>query len=346
MEWAVLYPKKFGVFYDFRNPAAWRQPWNERYRQILSQISWVDAELPFDEISLSEHHFVDDGYSPSVLALAAAVAMRTTRVGIVTNILQLPLHHPLRVAEDSLTVDILSEGRFRLGVAAGYREPEFAGFGTATRDRASRMDQALEILRLAFSGEAFSYAGSHWSFPELKVAPGPIRSGGPEIWLGGRAKPALERAAAKGDGFLASTNQDVASYLEVRHRRGFHDDPPKTVRTARLVIAEDPERALSELGDHMLYQVNQYVEYGFVSTQPYTDARDLLRDGQYEVADADGALQKLAEAARAGVNEFHLMAVLPGEPVDSAAKLLAYVADKVLPVVRDADRAARSRSPE
>lgn len=331
----MTYPQKFGVFYDFRNPAPWRQPWNERYRQLLDQISWVDAELPFDEISLSEHHFVDDGYSPSVMALAAAIAMRTTRVGIGTNILQLPLHHPLRIAEDSLTVDILSEGRFRLGVAVGYRELEFAGFGTSTRDRGTRMDEALEILRLAFSGEAFSYAGQHWAFPQLQVSPGPIRPGGPEIWLGGRASSALTRAATRGDGFLASANNDVVGYLAARRELGCHDDPPKTARTARLIIDEDPERALNVLGDHMLYQVNQYIDYGFVKKPYYTNAEDLLRDGMYEVVDADGALAKLKVAGTAGVNEFHLFAQLPGEPVESGSKRLAYVADKVVPATRD-----------
>src|SRR5215204_4501556 len=105
---------KFGVFYDFRNPAQFRQDWTERYHQILGQIDWVERTPAFGAISLSEHHFTDDGYLPSVMALAAVVATRTKRIGVGTNIIQLPLHNPLRIAEDALTADVLSAGRFRL----------------------------------------------------------------------------------------------------------------------------------------------------------------------------------------------------------------------------------------
>jgi alkanesulfonate monooxygenase SsuD/methylene tetrahydromethanopterin reductase-like flavin-dependent oxidoreductase (luciferase family) len=332
----MTFPSTYGLFYDFRNPEAWRQPWDERYRQLLEQIAWVDAELPFDQISLSEHHFVEDGYSPSVLALAAAVAMRTSRVGIVTNILQLPLHHPLRVAEDSLTVDILSGGRFRLGVAVGYRELEFEALGVSTRERGTRMDEGLEILRLAFSGDRFSFQGTHWQLPDLRVTPGPMREGGPEIWLGGKAPRAIERAAMRGDGFLASKNADVTAYLAARRRLGHVDLPPKTVRTARLLICEEPDRALAELGGYLLHQVNQYVEFGFIPGPPYTDPSALLRDGHYEIVDATGARETLAAAGAAGVGEFHLMAVLPGEPVESGSARLEYVARHVLPHLRPA----------
>jgi alkanesulfonate monooxygenase SsuD/methylene tetrahydromethanopterin reductase-like flavin-dependent oxidoreductase (luciferase family) len=330
----TIYPRRFGVFYDFRNPAAWRQPWAERYLQLIDQIAWVDAELAFDEVSISEHHFLDDGWTPSPLVLAAAVASRTSRVGIATNIIQLPLHHPLRIAEDALTVDILSQGRFRLGVAAGYREEEFAGLGVSTGDRASLMDEGIAIIRQAFTGQPFAFSGRHWTFPELAVAPGPMRPGGPEIWLGGRARPALERAAARGDGFMASSNEDVAGYMEARRSLGFEDAPAKTMRTARLIIDEDPERALRELSDHMLFHVNEYIEYGFVKRPPYTDARDLIRDGQFDIVDADGALDRLRTAGAAGVHEFHVYGVLPGEPVDSGSRRLDYISNNVLPSLR------------
>lgn len=238
------------------------------------------------------------------------------------------------MAEDSLTVDILSGGRFRLGVAAGYRSEEFLAFGTSTRDRGSRMDEALDILRLAFSGQPFAHEGRHWSFPEITVTPQPIRAGGPEIWVGGAAPAAIQRAAAKGDGFLASGKGDVAAYLAARRALGFADDPPRTARTARLLIAEDPDRALHDLGKHMLFQVNEYVGYGFIGGPAYTDARDLLRDRHYEVVDAAGAVQRFAREGEAGVHEFHLMAVLPGEDVESSSARLAYVADTVIPAVR------------
>lgn len=328
----MTFPHRFGVFYDFRNPVQWQQPWQERYAQLFEQIDWVEQTPAFQEVSVSEHHFVDDGYTPSVLALAAAIAARTERVGISTNILQLPLHHPLRIAEDSLTVDALSNGRFRLGVAVGYRDLEFTGLGTSTSRRGSRMDEALDILRLAFAGEPFSYEGKNWSIPELQVTPGPVRPGGPPIWIGGTATVALERAARKGDGFMASTDDEVVGYRAARERLGLDPAAPGVAsRTFWMLVDEDPERALAELGPYMLYQVNKYIDFGFLKIEPYTDPAALVRDGFYVFADADGAIDVLRAAGEAGVDEAHFFSVLPGEPVESGSRRLEYIANKVLP---------------
>jgi alkanesulfonate monooxygenase SsuD/methylene tetrahydromethanopterin reductase-like flavin-dependent oxidoreductase (luciferase family) len=315
---------KFGVFYDFRNPAPWREQWDVRYAKILEQIDWVERESSFTEVSISEHHFTDDGYAPSVLALAAAVASRTKRVGISTNILQLPLHHPLRVAEDALTVDAISGGRFRLGVSVGYRELEFEAFGTSTRDRATRMEEALSVLRLAFAGEEFSFEGRHWTIPSLTVSPGPVRQGGPPIWLGGTAPAAIERAARLGDGFMASVDAEVVAYRSACDRIGT-SEPRGACRTAWVLVDEDPERALAELGEHMLFQVNAYIDYGFLKVAPYANAADLVRDGFYAFVDADGARTLLETAAAAGVDEVHFFGMLPGEDVESASRRLRYI---------------------
>jgi len=329
-------PISFGVFYDFRNPARFRQDWTRRYRAIFEQIDWVERESAFDEVSVSEHHFVDDGYSPSVLALATAIAARTNRVGIATNILQLPLHHPLRVAEDSLTADVLSGGRFRLGVAIGYREQEFAGFGTTTKHRRGRMEEALEIIRKAFAGEPFSHRGRHWSFPELKVSPGPVRPGGPPIWLGGTAAPALERAARLGDGFLASVDDEVVGYLDACERLGVPAAERRTCRTAWAVIDEDPEAALHRLGPYMLHQVNGYVDFGFLKMPYFEDPQQLVDAGFYTMRDAAGAVDYFTASAAAGVREIHLFAQIPGEPVESGSARLRYVSDQVIPHFRGA----------
>lgn len=328
----MTYPAKHGVFYDFRNPA--HEPWDRRYAQLLEQVRWVDEAGDFDGVSLTEHHFVDDGYSPSTMALATAVAAVTSRVQITTNIIQLPLHHPLRIAEDALTADIVSGGRFRLGLAGGYRQLEFEAFGVSTRDRATRMDEGVEIIRRAFSGEEFSFSGRHWDFPAVRVTPGTVRPGGPPIWLGGAATAAIERAARIGDGFLASQDQHGAAFLAVAERIGRPELTGQTVRTARLLVAPDPERAVAELGDCLLHQVNQYIEFGFIPPPHYTDARDVIRDGHYQVVDADGAVAALAQAGTAGIGEFHLMAVLPGEAVESGTSRLQYVVSDVLPQVR------------
>ena len=107
---------RFGLWYDFRNPPAWKRPYDQLYSEIFDQIAWGEQN-GFEDIWLSEHHFIDDGYSPSLLPIAAAIAARTKKIRIGTSVMLLPFHNPVRLAEDAATVDVISGGRFELGSA-------------------------------------------------------------------------------------------------------------------------------------------------------------------------------------------------------------------------------------
>jgi alkanesulfonate monooxygenase SsuD/methylene tetrahydromethanopterin reductase-like flavin-dependent oxidoreductase (luciferase family) len=118
---------RFGLWYDFRNPTQWRQPSDRLYGEILDQIAWGENN-GFDDVWLSEHHFIEDGYLPSMLPAAAAIAARTKRIRIPLGVLLMPFHNPVRLAEDIAVVDAISGGRFELGVGVGYKVEEFEGF--------------------------------------------------------------------------------------------------------------------------------------------------------------------------------------------------------------------------
>ena len=109
---------KFGLWYSLHNPPAWHRPDHEIYAETLDQIAWAET-IGYDDVWLTEHHFCEDGHAPSILPLAAAVAVRTKTIRIGTAVLLLPLHDAVRVAEDGATSDILSNGRFELGVGIG-----------------------------------------------------------------------------------------------------------------------------------------------------------------------------------------------------------------------------------
>ena len=125
---------KFGVLYAFRNPPQWQQPFPDFYRAQFDQMQAVE-QLGYDVVWVTEHHFIEDGYLPSLLPVAAVIADRTKRVQIGTYVLLLPLHNPLRVAEDAAVVDIISNGRLLLGLGQGYRLEEFEGFNINRDDR-------------------------------------------------------------------------------------------------------------------------------------------------------------------------------------------------------------------
>jgi alkanesulfonate monooxygenase SsuD/methylene tetrahydromethanopterin reductase-like flavin-dependent oxidoreductase (luciferase family) len=170
---------RFGLWYDFRNPAQWRQPADRLYREILDQIAWSENN-GFDDVWLSEHHFIEDGYLPSILPAAAAIAARTNRIRIASGVLLMPFHNPIRLAEDVATVDVISGGRFELGVGIGFKREEFSGFGVSSKERGARTDQSLDLIRRALSGETVTlqerllrlseHQGDAGAYPETSPA--------------------------------------------------------------------------------------------------------------------------------------------------------------------------------
>src|SRR5262245_36536851 len=164
---------RFGLWYAFRNPAEWRTSYESLYAEVLEQLAWAET-IGYDDVWLTEHHFVDDGHAPSPLVQAAAIAARTKKIRIGTAVLLLPLYNPVRVAEDGATVDILSGGRFELGVGIGYRVEEFAGLGISRAERAGRMNEGLEIIRRLWDGESVSFRGKHFRLAGACLTPMPL----------------------------------------------------------------------------------------------------------------------------------------------------------------------------
>ena len=149
-------------------------------------------ELGFDDIWTSEHHLVDDGYLSSSLVTCAAIAVRTKRVRVGTNVLLLPLHDPIRVAEDAATVDLLSGGRLDLGVAVGYRTTEYTTFGVDRASRGIRMDETVQVIRGLLSNPQFEFDGRFYRVPTAALSPRPIQRPFP-VLIGALSKVAARR---------------------------------------------------------------------------------------------------------------------------------------------------------
>src|SRR4051794_38392374 len=179
------------------------------YHQTFA-LAQLAEEMGYEEVTVGHHHFLP-GNMADPLTFLAMVAARTSTLRVGTGIFQLPIHNPVRVAEQVATIDQISGGRISLGVGLGWWPLEYEVHGSDIRQRGARMEEALEILRLVWSEEDTAFEGRFWSFPELTVHPRPVQRPGPPLWVAGVAPAAVDRAARLGDAWLWGPVQSLSA---------------------------------------------------------------------------------------------------------------------------------------
>ena len=273
----------------------------EQYAAALAMAEWGE-EKGASMALVSEHHGSPDGYLPAPLILASAMAARTEQLAIHVAALLLPLHDPIRLAEEMAVLDILSCGRVSYVLALGYRPEEYAMFGQLKSQRGKRMDQCLEALLAAWRGEPFEYEGR-----PVQVFPKPITPGGPRLFLGGSSPAAIRRAARFGLGMITQGGDSVLAelYQAECQRMGtkpgvFVNPPMNTVTTA--FVAEDPDKAWQEIGPYLLHDATEYARWLVdheAATKSQADSIDALRAerGAYRIFTPDEAVTMIREGS-------------------------------------------------
>src|SRR5205085_9989230 len=168
--------------------------------ETLEQARLVRA-LGFDSIWAGEHHLVPGFHYFPQLPLLQRIAVEAEGLAIGTHVTLLPLHNPVELAEIGAFLDLVSGGKFLLGLGLGYRPEEFAAFGVPMNERVSRLIEGVEIIRRLWTEDRVTHRGRHWQFSDAGIRPRPLQSR-PPILIGAQAAPAIQRAARIGDGWL------------------------------------------------------------------------------------------------------------------------------------------------
>jgi luciferase family oxidoreductase group 1 len=185
----------FGTFLLMQSPSA--RPSQEIFARGI-EVAQAAETLGFRNIWLAEHHFSTYGYLSRPAQLATFIAAKTTRLRVGTAVIVVPLHHPLVVAEEIATLDLLAGGRVDIGLGRGYQHYEFERFGLELESGRQRWEESIDIILKAFEGQPFSYEGKLFKIPETTIFPQPLQRPRPPIWITAQSPDSVENAVRRG----------------------------------------------------------------------------------------------------------------------------------------------------
>ena len=352
---------RFGTYYFLQAPPGASYP--EVIHREFAQILLTEA-LGFDSVWLTEHHFIEYGISTSPMALAAAIAARTERVGIGLAAVILPFHDPIRLAEDIAFVDILSKGRLRVGVGRGNRPIEFTGYRVPQIENRRRFAETLDVMLQAWTCERVSYRGEFFTLDDIPVIPKPYQKPHPPVSLVCISPETIRLAAGRGWAMLNSilfgpfsqieANRDI--YVAALRAAGRSEADVATLLrpwgvSRHVYVAPTDAQALRETRDAELwYQrslarflVPERIEAAHPSLQPQFRAMaDRLASITWErlveetviFGSPERVTDRIREMEAAGVGEVLCWMNFGGLPPDRVERSMRLFAEKVMPQFR------------
>jgi alkanesulfonate monooxygenase SsuD/methylene tetrahydromethanopterin reductase-like flavin-dependent oxidoreductase (luciferase family) len=249
---------RFVLRFDLRAPS-FGAPVADLYAAALDMAAWSE-DHGFTAIAVSEHHMSDDGYLPSPLIVASALAARTKQIAISVAALLVPLYDPIKLAEDIVVLDHVSHGRVSYVAGIGYRPAEYESLGKSFSDRGRDIEASILLMRKAWTGEPFEHQGR-----TVMVRPKPFSDPYPLVCYGGGTAAAARRAARLDMPFFPQLQSDrlVTVYETERERLGL---PPGLVISPgsgplNVFVSEDPDRTWSRIGANLLHDARTYAQW-------------------------------------------------------------------------------------
>jgi alkanesulfonate monooxygenase SsuD/methylene tetrahydromethanopterin reductase-like flavin-dependent oxidoreductase (luciferase family) len=305
----------------------------QRYQAFADMAEYAD-QRGGSMITLEEHHGADNGWSPSPLVMAGIVFGRAKNLGVTISALLLPLHDPLRVAEDIAVLDLTSGGRLTTILGMGYRPEEYAAHGKDWKGRGALMDECVDTLLKAWTGEPFEYRDT-----TVRVTPRPLTQPHPLVLIGGTSKPAARRAARFGlPMFPAAHLPELEGYYYeqcAEHgTQGFCMMPGAD--TKMTFVSEDPEKAWADLGSYMLHEATTYSNWQTPDIKSAVhshaaDAAALRAEGIYRVVSPAELVDELRAAGDAAACNLHPL--VGGMPIDTGWESVRLYFEEVLPAL-------------
>jgi probable F420-dependent oxidoreductase len=333
---------KIGVFIGTQHPAG--ADMRRELEHHLAQTRTI-RDSGFDAVWIGQHYLTFPEQFFQTTPLLARLAAEAGDLLIGTNLLLLPLHNVIDVAEQYATMDIIAGGRFILGVGLGYRDPEYRAFGIDRNTRAARFEEQVQALKRLWTEDHASFDGTHVRFADVSIRPRPLQRPRPPIWIGAAADVAVKRAALIGDAWISTSvttftaiKDQVALYRRVRHDAGL---PPASeyAKCVELYVAGDRRRAFEESAAYMAAKYRSYYAWGMGANVPGRSGQDLpleeLVKDRFIIGTPDDCIRAcLAHRDVLGVTHLIVRFNFPGMAPEGVGEAIRLFGREVLPAIR------------
>ena len=239
---------EFGIFYQL--PCAVEQAPQQRYQDTIAQARLAD-DLGFDQVWLAELHF-NPRFSimPAPLLLASAIAQVTERIKIGTAVNLVPLHQPVRLAEEVATLDLLSGGRAIFGIGRGSQPHQYAGYGISMEEGRPRFLEALELIIQAWTQEEACFQGQFYQVQDVNVVPKPAQQPHPPVYIASNSADTFGMVGEMGHNILvaplvvsrAGALAGLEEYRSALDRRGWDTGSKRVNINLPVYVSEDPTK--------------------------------------------------------------------------------------------------------
>ncbi len=319
--------------FDFRNQDDGPATTADLYSACLEMCEWGDS-VGADYAALSEHHGTDDGFLPAPLTMAGLILGRTRRLRVSIACMLAPLNDPVRTAEQMAVLDLAGRGRLSVVLGAGYRQEEFDMYGVDRSARGRLLEEFVETLRKAWTGEPFEWRGR-----TVRVTPKPRSRPHPLVFVGGSAPVSARRAARLRIGFFPAVNDPelAAIYREECEKVGFRGSVYLPNRPGFVHVSRDPERDWARLAPFILHDSRTYADWQTPEIRSevavFEDDLDGIKSsGVYKIVTPEECLELAEEVGQFGSITLHPL--LAGMPPELGWESLELFATEVLPELK------------
>ena len=314
-----------------------------RFAETVEQVRLIRA-LGFDSIWGGEHHATPGFHYFPLLPMLQRLAPEAEGLGLGTNLVLLPLHNPVEVAEVGAFLDVTTGGRFMLGLGLGYRPEEFAIFGVPMAERASRLTEGVEIIRRLWTEDRVTHEGRHWRLDDVGIRPRPRRRPRPPIFVGSQVPAGIARAARIADGWLVVPTPTVdefarqaAAFTAARSAAGL--PAAQICRLMEVVCAPDEETAIHRAAPFLMEKYAAYMSWGLrgVRIDPSAPREAQLRSlaaNRFAIGSPAQVVEALLRQHEAGATHATMRVSWPGMAQKDILAGIELLGREVLPEVR------------